>query len=564
MAANRGTALSTFCSDHNREVLASLSLEPRTTPHVAKPAVPTETHEPFAALGDSFGGEASQLSPTLPPPSLQEQLAGQDKQSNSENTELVIACMKHALRISISNISELAKQRPLRPDTDFTFKAKAVFQTAGLVSGSNARRSSNSSVARRRAGCGVVCGGARVRGERSDDDNSVSDEGDTSDHEPANASSAGARRRRRLPEQQQQQQLSPAPRQQLHVDDRGEFLFTDYAPMCYRHIREFFGVDAATYQDVLCNSKWHSIPTPGKSTAQLFFCGQNWVIKTMTKEESKFLREILHRYYYHVRDNPYTLLPHFVGHHSITLRGKTPKITFVIMCNVFATPNKIHEKFDLKGSTVGRFATKEERRKLTCTKKDLDVNRPVLIGHQRRAILLEQTKSDCDFLRKCGVMDYSFLLGIHVVAANSTANTNARSSDGTAGNTGATVGGGGVGDGANDGAPIVSAGGQAPLNTGIGGSVPGGGYSDGRCFTSEQGGMLSLDLGELSDARAMGGVRRREIYYVGIIDILQEYNLWKGGETVVMGFIHNRKQISSVPPKDYASRFVSFVEAIIG
>jgi 1-phosphatidylinositol-4-phosphate 5-kinase len=368
------------------------------------------------------------------------------------NTDRIIRCMKKALRTSLTNISMEQKDRPLNPTIDFGFKARVKFGDPGM------------------RGC-CAATGARKADESTSDD---------SDEE----------------------------------GDLGSFEFTDYAPMCYRHIREFFGIEWKQFQEVLCGSKWHSIPTPGKSTAQLFFCGQNWVVKTMTREESKFLRTILHRYYYHVRDNPYTLLPHFVGHHSLelSLSGSVSKISFVIMQNVFATPNKIHEKFDLKGSTIGRYATPEERLKQTCTKKDLDVNRPMRIGPSRRALLLAQMRRDCDFLRRSQVMDYSFLIGIHY----------------------------------HD--PSKPIGAPSPMRTA---KVPP--QEDERCFTADQGGMMSLTspLGE------------REVYYVGIIDILQEYNLWKFSETVVRSVVDDRTEISSVDPKDYSSRFVAFMSTII-
>jgi 1-phosphatidylinositol-4-phosphate 5-kinase len=311
------------------------------------------------------------------------------------------------------------------------------------------------------------------------------------------------------------------------------FTFTDYSPMCYRHIRSFFSVDATQYRDVLCHNNWHNIPTPGKSAAQLFFCGQNWVIKTMTEEESKFLRSILHRYYYHSRDNPHTLLPHFVGHHSIQFTKSKEKITFVIMQNVFATPNKIHEKFDLKGSTVGRFATKVEKMKQTCTKKDLDINKPVVVGEQRRKLLIDQMKRDCDFLRKACIMDYSFLVGVHHFNGKET------SARGTM--KGSDMSPGASPEGRKD----------AKDTKGVAGAeVP----EDGRCFTSDQGGMLRHDDG-------MGTAP--EIYYVGIIDILQEYNLWKFSETCLRSITNDRHQISSVDPRDYAARFVDFMSSFI-
>jgi 1-phosphatidylinositol-4-phosphate 5-kinase len=289
------------------------------------------------------------------------------------------------------------------------------------------------------------------------------------------------------------------------------FMFIDYAPMCFRHIRHFLGIENKSFYNVLCESKWHSIPTPGKSSAQLFFCGQNWVIKTMTGEESDFLRAILHRYYNHVRDNPHTLLPHFVGHHRLTFKdvdGNSRTLTVVVMQNVFATPNKVHEKFDLKGSTVARFAKPEERRKLTCTKKDLDICEPLRIGHARRAVLLDQMHRDCEFLRRCSIMDYSFLIGIHRRLPSS--------------------------------AP--------PPLVGPPAAVPAEGVPE-RALTADEGGMMSVGGGE--------------IYYCGIIDILQEYNLWKRSETFVRGVQYDRRHISSVEPREYADRFENFMAGII-
>lgn len=55
------------------------------------------------------------------------------------------------------------------------------------------------------------------------------------------------------------------------------------------------------------------------------------------------------------------------------------------------------------------------------------------------------------------------------------------------------------------------------------------------------------------------GVVSEEVYYLGIIDILQQYNLRKSGENLLKGLTHDRKAISAVAPKDYAERFVEFM-----
>ncbi len=71
------------------------------------------------------------------------------------------------------------------------------------------------------------------------------------------------------------------------------------------------------------------------------------------------------------------------------------------------------------------------------------------------------------------------------------------------------------------------------------------------------------------------GNRLNEIYYIGIIDILQTYNNIKKIETTVKGLTYDKvagfpfpldqtpnslqMTISSIPPRDYATRFVDFV-----
>ena len=57
-----------------------------------------------------------------------------------------------------------------------------------------------------------------------------------------------------------------------------------------------------------------------------------------------------------------------------------------------------------------------------------------------------------------------------------------------------------------------------------------------------------------------GDSRGDEIYFVGIIDILQQYNLSKRAENFFKGFSADRNQISAVDAKKYAARFVKFMK----
>ena len=50
-----------------------------------------------------------------------------------------------------------------------------------------------------------------------------------------------------------------------------------------------------------------------------------------------------------------------------------------------------------------------------------------------------------------------------------------------------------------------------------------------------------------------------EVYYLGVIDILQQYDLRKRGETLVKSFLHPVAGLSSVSPRAYAARFVAYL-----
>eukprot|EP01061_Rhynchopus_euleeides_P012749 TRINITY_DN22438_c0_g2_i2.p1 TRINITY_DN22438_c0_g2~~TRINITY_DN22438_c0_g2_i2.p1 ORF type:complete len:548 (+),score=137.97 TRINITY_DN22438_c0_g2_i2:251-1894(+) len=279
------------------------------------------------------------------------------------------------------------------------------------------------------------------------------------------------------------------------------FTFTGYSPMCYRHIREFLGLDPDEFAQELCESRW-TVSGAGKSSSLLYFAGTKYVIKTMNTEESKFLRRILHLFYHHIRNNPHTLLPKYYGHFSVTPERTKRKIAFVIMNNVFeAGGNKIYKKYDLKGSTVGRFAGPGDK-----ILKDMDLDQSILVGPRRRRLMLGQIRRDAEFLKKCRIMDYSFLVGIH-----------------------------------------------KPENPVRDRQVSRLVYHDERCLQADMGGMRA----EGADEKHEG-----EVYYFGIIDILQEYNPRKQAENFVRGIRYDRDQISAVPPDQYAVRFCEYIEHI--
>ena len=55
------------------------------------------------------------------------------------------------------------------------------------------------------------------------------------------------------------------------------------------------------------------------------------------------------------------------------------------------------------------------------------------------------------------------------------------------------------------------------------------------------------------------GTPSDEVYFLGLIDNLQQFDLKKRGEFVLKSMIHNSAEISSVNPTLYRSRFVQFI-----
>ena len=229
---------------------------------------------------------------------------------------------------------------------------------------------------------------------------------------------------------------------------------------------------------------------------------------------------------------------------------------YLVMHSVFppAASSFITERFDLKGSRVGRECSPEERatRGANAVLKDLDLKREVkeerskvvdegktprkrgkkfarygiTIGNQRKARLLAQLERDVDLLRRCNVLDYSLLVGV---------------------------------------ADMTSSKGRANSNVSSG-ALP---RSLLRNFfrwidfplPHYGAGMATVDGGALS---ALRGSRKGKqvMYYMGVIDFLQPWTVKKRLERDLKGLAgYDRSAISCVAPSDYAERFLKFVDS---
>lgn len=94
------------------------------------------------------------------------------------------------------------------------------------------------------------------------------------------------------------------------------------------------------------------------------------------------------------------------------------------MNNLLPQSVKMHHKFDLKGSTYKRLASRQERQKPSPTLKDLDFNEEypngITLDPKTYDILIDIIKRDCLVLESFKIMDYSFLIGIHNIDLETT------------------------------------------------------------------------------------------------------------------------------------------------
>ncbi|CAM8987052.1 hypothetical protein QQ045_008761 [Rhodiola kirilowii] len=399
--------------------------------------------------------------------------------------------------------------------------------------------------------------------------------------------------------------ITPVPRREVRSSDFGErarirmffprkgsqytpshysisFHWKDYCPMVFRNLREMFKLDAADYMMSICGDDGlRELSSSGKS-GSIFYLSldDRFVIKTLKKSELKVLLRMLPKYYDHVGNHENTLITKFFGVHRITLRGRK-KVRFVVMGNMFCTELRIHRRYDLKGSTFGRCTPKEKVTENT-TLKDLDLSYEFHMDKCLRDELFRQIHLDCKFLESQDIIDYSLLLGLHfrapkhlkaILEGPDTIHDHVESSTGAS----------------SEGMPFIpphslllvthepNSATRAPgphiRGKALRAFSVGGKEVD---LLLPETGRVQVQLGVNMPAQANHKVRHEacnddsseevelfEVYnvvlYLGIIDILQEYNFKKKMEHAYKAFKYDPLSISVVEPKIYAKRFINFL-----
>jgi len=129
-----------------------------------------------------------------------------------------------------------------------------------------------------------------------------------------------------------------------------------------------------------------------------------YLVKSISKSESKALTALCPAYVKHLKTNAGSLLGKLFGLFCVASSGQR----FVVMENVL--PLKPAVVYDMKGSTVHRRA--KEGSSTLLDKNWQEDNRFVALSSSVRDAIMAQIVKDTQLLRAHDLMDYSLLVGV--------------------------------------------------------------------------------------------------------------------------------------------------------
>ncbi|XP_061056346.1 phosphatidylinositol 4-phosphate 5-kinase type-1 beta isoform X2 [Eubalaena glacialis] len=314
-----------------------------------------------------------------------------------------------------------------------------------------------------------------------------------------------------------------------------DFRFKTYAPLAFRYFRELFGIKPDDYLYSICSEPLIELSNPGASGSLFFVTSDDeFIIKTVQHKEAEFLQKLLPGYYMNLNQNPRTLLPKFYGLYCMQSGGINIRI--VVMNNVLPRSMRMHFTYDLKGSTYKRRASRKEREKSNPTFKDLDflqdMHEGLYFDTETYNALMKTLQRDCRVLESFKIMDYSLLLGIHILDHSLKEKEEEISQN--------------VPDAKRSGMQKVL-------------------YST--AMESIQGPGKSGDGIITENPDTMGGIPAKShkgeklLLFMGIIDILQSYRLMKKLEHSWKALVYDGDTVSVHRPSFYADRFLKFMNS---
>ncbi|XP_060678334.1 phosphatidylinositol 5-phosphate 4-kinase type-2 gamma-like isoform X2 [Hemiscyllium ocellatum] len=315
------------------------------------------------------------------------------------------------------------------------------------------------------------------------------------------------------------------------------FKFKEYCPQVFRNLRERFNIDDQDYLVSMTRGAPYSENETRHTVLFLSSYDKKYVIKQISSEDVANMHSFLSGYHQHVVNcHGNIVLPQFLAMYRLTVDGEDTYI--LVMRNIFSYLLTVHRKYDLKGSLVAREASDKEKVKELPTLKDMDflnMSQKVYISSEQKTMFMEKLKRDVEFLSNLKIMDYSLLLGIHdTQRLDDDEDPSLGSNETENGTTNSLL------------TPYY---GQSPeTQSGHLNRAPHAGYEP---FT------------DVYAIRSADGAPRKEVYFMGLIDILTQYNAMKKAAHAAKTVKHGAgAEISTVNPEQYAKRFTEFITNI--
>ncbi|CAI6369566.1 unnamed protein product [Macrosiphum euphorbiae] len=198
-----------------------------------------------------------------------------------------------------------------------------------------------------------------------------------------------------------------------------DFSYSTYAPSTFHYLRHLFGIGENDYVTSFCKSPLRELANPTNSKSILYLTSNDkFIMKTLQHTEYKSLLGLLFTYTKYLNENRESLLPKLSGFSSF--QSKSTDIKLISINNLLPSDIKIHQKFDLKGSTVDRKATDKERKKKLPTFKDVDFNyefhhKGIFLKPDTYLAFVKTIEKDSEILKEFNIMDYSILIGVHYI-----------------------------------------------------------------------------------------------------------------------------------------------------
>lgn len=277
--------------------------------------------------------------------------------------------------------------------------------------------------------------------------------------------------------------------------------FCSYRTASFRKLRRHWDMDFTFFEGLCDHPLWGGCSAEsGKSGACFWFSEDHrFIIKTINGGELEKLLCILEPYAAHFKTHVDSVLCRLFGAFKLERGGS--EILFVVMNNVMCGDDvTIDAIYDLKGTTEDRWVLEKPGAVL----KDLNFGENIiaLTSQEARDSVLKTIYEDAAFLDSYNIMDYSLLLGVRRLKAGESF--------------------------------------QYPT------------HSCHRSRWAVMKGFIGTENGSTDEP---------VVYYLGVIDILQDYNNFKLAAHIfksnVIGWFY---EIDTEPPLKYFNRFMSFFD----